>query len=135
MLCDQEELVPIVCPDGLTRMFAKGWPSAEASRGFSTDPNIGAKANIEPPLPNQFRQPREHSHYFKDCPFTEIDVYRTLELFGVTDQAIGHAIKKLLVAGGRGAGKDVRKDVKEAADTLIRWQQMRNEDDQVNVRK
>lgn len=84
----------------------------------------------EPP-----KAPREHSHYFKDCPFDEIDVYRTLELFGVTDQTIGHAIKKLLVAGGRGAGKDIRKDVKEAADTLIRWQQMRNEDDQVGVRK
>jgi len=70
---------------------------------------------------------REHSHYFKPCPYAEIDVYRVLELFGVTDQAIGHAIKKLLVAGGRGQ-KNIDKDVKEAIDTLKRWQEMRKED-------
>jgi hypothetical protein len=71
---------------------------------------------------------RKHSHYFKPCPFAYVDVYRVLELFKVTDQALGHAIKKLLVAGGRGAGKDIRQDVQEAIDTLTRWQEMRVED-------
>lgn len=71
---------------------------------------------------------RKHSHYFKPCPFDEIDIYRVLQIFGVTDQAIGHAVKKLLVAGGRGAGKDISQDVKEAADTLARWQEMRAEE-------
>lgn len=70
---------------------------------------------------------RKHSHYFKPCPFDEIDVYRVLERFNVTDQAIGHALKKLLVAGGRGH-KDIGKDVQEAIDTLERWQDMRDEE-------
>lgn len=75
--------------------------------------------------------PRKHNHYFKDIKgFDELDVYRVLERFNVTDQAIGHAIKKLLVAGGRGAGKDIRQDIGEAMDTLQRWQEMRAEDAQ-----
>ena len=71
---------------------------------------------------------REHSHYFKDVShLAEVDVYRVLELFNVTDQAIGHAVKKLLCSGGRGV-KDVAQDIKEARDTLTRWQEMRAED-------
>lgn len=73
--------------------------------------------------------PAKHGHYFKDVShLNSIDVYRTLQLFGVTDQAIGHATKKLLVAGGRGAGKSIDKDIQEAIDTLERWKAMRNED-------
>ncbi len=71
---------------------------------------------------------RKHGHYYRDVSSLKtIDVYRVLELFGVTDQALGHAIKKLLVAGGRGH-KDIDKDIQEAIDTLHRWQEMRAED-------
>jgi hypothetical protein len=71
---------------------------------------------------------RKHSHYFRKCPYDAVDVYRVLDLFAITDQALGHAIKKLLVAGGRGAGKDIGTDIQEAIDTLQRWQEMRQED-------
>lgn len=72
----------------------------------------------------------KHSHYHKDVSHLKsIDVYRTLELFGVTDQALGHAIKKLLCAGKRGAGKTFEQDVREAVDTLNRRLQMLAEDD------
>lgn len=72
---------------------------------------------------------RTHNHYFKDVSkLAEVDVYRVLELFKVTDQALGHAIKKLLVAGGRGAGKDMGRDVQEAIDTLTRRMEMWRED-------
>lgn len=77
---------------------------------------------------------RKHSHYFKPCPFDEIDVYRVLERFNVTDQAIGHALKKLLVAGGRGQ-KDIGKDVQEAIDTLERWKEMRAEEVEASARE
>lgn len=71
---------------------------------------------------------RKHNHYFKDVSKLEVlDVYRVLQLFNVTDPCLQHAIKKLLVAGGRGAGKDIQTDVKEAVDTLERWNEMRNE--------
>jgi hypothetical protein len=69
-----------------------------------------------------------YSHYHKFCPYEYVDVYRVLELFGVTDPCLQHAIKKLLVAGGRGA-KPAPKDIAEAIVTLTRWQQMRQEEE------
>lgn len=69
----------------------------------------------------------KHSHYFKSVKHLDhIDVYRVLDLFGVADNALGHAAKKILCAGIRGA-KDQAKDVQEAIDTLTRWQQMQAE--------
>lgn len=71
----------------------------------------------------------KHNHYFKDVTaFDVVDVYRVLQLFNVTDPCIQHAVKKLLVAGGRGAGKDIRKDVSEAIDSLARFLEMRDEE-------
>lgn len=71
---------------------------------------------------------RKHTHYFKSVRHLEsVDVYRVLSLFGVTDPCLQHAIKKLLVTGGRGA-KDETVDVQEAIDTLERWKEMRLED-------
>lgn len=70
----------------------------------------------------------KHSHYKKPVAGLQfVDVYRVLALFGVTDPCLQHAVKKLLVAGGRGA-KDISQDVQEAIDTLQRWQEMRAED-------
>jgi hypothetical protein len=69
----------------------------------------------------------EYGHYFRLVPFQLIDVYRVLLVFGVTDPCLQHAIKKLLVAGGRGH-KDSQKDIQEAIDSLKRWQQMRKEE-------
>jgi hypothetical protein len=72
---------------------------------------------------------RKHGHYYKGVHhLMDVDVYRVLSLFQVTDQALGHAIKKLLVAGGRGAGKGVQRDVREAIETLERWEEMLAED-------
>ena len=74
-------------------------------------------------------EPIKHSHYFKPViGLSHIDVYRVLELYNVTDPCIQHAVKKLLVAGGRGAGKDIGQDIQEAIDTLERWMAMREED-------
>lgn len=77
----------------------------------------------------------KHSHYHKDVSHLKsVDVYRVLELFGVTDQALGHAIKKLMCAGQRGAGKTFEQDVREAVDTLNRRLQMLAEDDNAAVK-
>lgn len=74
----------------------------------------------------------KHSHYKKPVAGLQfVDVYRVLGLFGVTDPCLQHAVKKLLVAGGRGA-KDISQDVQEAIDTLQRWQEMRAEDERMN---
>mgnify|MGYP007082305273 CR=1 FL=1 len=73
-------------------------------------------------------EPKAHNHYFKSVEGLDyIDVYRVLQLFSVIDPCIQHAIKKLLVAGGRGAGKSIEKDIQEAIDSLKRWQEMQTE--------
>lgn len=64
----------------------------------------------------------KHSHYFKDVSLlNSVDVYRVCALFEVDDPsgATQHAIKKLLCSGKRGV-KDVRQDLQEAVDTLVR---------------
>lgn len=72
---------------------------------------------------------RKHSHYFKSVEgLKDIDVYRVLQLFNVTDPCLQHTVKKLLVAGGRGGGKDITRDIQEAIDMLKRWQEMRAEE-------
>ena len=79
--------------------------------------------------PSDDANPRSHSHYFKSVRgLDEIDVYRVLELFHVSDPCIQHAVKKLLVLGGRGGGKSKERDVRETIDTLIRWLEIRSED-------
>lgn len=72
---------------------------------------------------------KEYNHYYKKVPegVEYIDVYRVLEMFDVTNPSIAHAVKKLLVAGGRGH-KDIKKDIKEAIVSLSRWVEMREEE-------
>lgn len=70
-----------------------------------------------------------YNHYFKRVPSKYIDIYRVLLVFEVDDPCISHAVKKLLVAGKRGA-KGIDKDIGEAIDSLRRWQEMREEERQ-----
>ncbi len=80
-------------------------------------------------LEHSMVEPRRHSHYFKDVEFLKsIDVYRVLDLFDVRHSTLQHAIKKLLVSGGRGGGKDAVVDVQEAIDSLDRYLEMVGED-------
>lgn len=96
-------------------------------------PDLNYNSLLEIDAAPQAVSGRKHAHYHKSVAhLSSIDVYRVLDLFQVTDQAIGHAIKKLLVAGNRGV-KDKDKDIQEAIDTLQRWQEMWAED--VGVQK
>lgn len=70
-----------------------------------------------------------HEHYFKDVTHLKtIDVYRVLDLFGVSNPCIQHAVKKLLCSGQRGV-KDTRQDVQEAITSLVRCLEMQTEDE------
>lgn len=71
---------------------------------------------------------RRHAHYFRALPTKEVDVYRVLKAFQVTDPAVAHAIKKLLMAGERGS-KTFRQDVLEASDSLGRCLEMLTEEE------
>lgn len=71
-----------------------------------------------------------NSPYFKDVQtLKSVDVYRVLVLFDVRSHPVGHAIKKLLCAGKRGA-KDYRQDLLEAKASIDRELAMLNEDEQ-----
>ena len=70
-----------------------------------------------------------HEHYFKDVTHLKtIDVYRVLDLFGVSNPCVQHAVKKLLCSGQRGV-KDTRQDVEEAITSLVRYLEMQTEDE------
>lgn len=71
---------------------------------------------------------REFSHYFRSVEhIDEVDIYRLLLLFGVTDPCLAHAIKKLIAAGGRGT-KSFETDVRESVKTLQRRLEILEED-------
>ena len=71
---------------------------------------------------------RKHEHYFKDVShLAEVDVYRVLELFHVTDPCLQHAIKKLLMPGNRGH-KNKLTDLKEAYQSIARAIELESED-------
>ena len=72
---------------------------------------------------------QNHDHYFKDVTHLKtIDVYRVLDLFGVLNPCVQHAVKKLLCSGQRGV-KDTRQDVQEAITSLVRCLEMQTEDE------
>lgn len=70
---------------------------------------------------------RKHNHYFKPCPFTEVDVYRVLKLYKVHDPCLQHIAKKALCAGERGH-KDMRRDLQDIVDTAQRAIDMLDEE-------
>lgn len=75
---------------------------------------------------DKVNQPK-HKHYFKDISkLDKLDVYRIIDLYEITDPCIQHALKKILVAGGRGH-KDITTDIQNVIDTLERWKEMQNE--------
>jgi hypothetical protein len=63
------------------------------------------------------------SDIYRDKAFVIIDVYDVLQAFNVTNPATAHAIKKLLVAGGRGY-KDVQQDLDEAIQSIQRAKEL-----------
>ena len=70
-----------------------------------------------------------YKKYFKDVSgYDVIDVYRVHRIFGLTDEVLCHASKKLLLSGVRTGGKTLAQDVKEARDSLNRWLEMLEEE-------
>lgn len=60
------------------------------------------------------------SRYHKSVAgYDTIDVYDVLRLYEVESHPVGHAIKKLLMAGRRGS-KGYRQDLQEAVDSIFR---------------
>lgn len=65
-------------------------------------------------------------YYDKKFGGKKIDVYRVLKIFGITEPAQQHAIKKLLRAGK--SIKSEKQDIDEVIDSLERWKEMIDEE-------
>ena len=90
---------------------------------------IGDKKILNKSSGQTLTNAQKFPHYYKDVNhLKEIDVYRVLDLFQVTNPCVQHAVKKLLVTGKRGA-KMYEKDIQEAIVTLQRHLEMLQEDD------
>jgi hypothetical protein len=76
------------------------------------------------------KPPRKHNHYYRPFPFDSIDPYRLGVVYDIKDPNVFHALKKLMVLGGRGA-KDAAHDVQDVIDTMERWKEMREEEAKV----
>ena len=66
-------------------------------------------------------------YYNKEFKGVLLDPYRVLKVYGITDPAHQHAVKKLLRAGG--SIKDIKQDIQEVIDTLNRMLKMQEEDE------
>lgn len=76
---------------------------------------------------------KKYPKYYKSTEgMNEIDVYAVHKLFNIQDPsgAIQHASKKLLLSGARTGNKSAYKDIEEARDTLTRWLQLHQEENQ-----
>ena len=71
--------------------------------------------------------PVKSNPYRKKFPYNEIDIYRILRLYEVTDPCVQHAVKKLLCAGKRGS-KNYYQDIDEAKQTLERFGELNVEE-------
>lgn len=70
----------------------------------------------------------KYPHYYKDVRHLAVlDVYRIIDLWGMTNGCQQHSLKKVMLPGQR-KKNDLRKDVREARDTLNRWLEMLDED-------
>lgn len=65
-------------------------------------------------------------HYSFTYKGVRIDPYRIFEIYGITNSAQQHAIKKLLRAGN--SNKSLKQDIAETIMTLNRWLDMMEED-------
>jgi hypothetical protein len=70
-----------------------------------------------------------HEHYFIDVSaYDRVDVYRLIELAGITCPVAQHVFKKAFATGNRGH-KDLRRDWQDIADSAARRLQMISEDE------
>lgn len=65
-------------------------------------------------------------HYSFEYKGVRMDPYRIFKIYGITDPAQQHAIKKLLRAGQ--STKSLKQDIAETILTLNRWLDMMEED-------
>lgn len=70
---------------------------------------------------------RKHSHYFREFPYDNIDVYRIIETFEITCPAAQHILKKVIATGKRGH-KDLQRDWQDIVDSAQRKIEMLEED-------
>lgn len=59
--------------------------------------------------------------------FAVVDIYRIQRLYGMTDPALNHGMKKIMAPGLRKGGKSRRQDIEEAIYSLQRFLELEDE--------
>jgi len=91
-------------------------------------------AKARPDTPDRKQQSHKeaamsHEHYFIDVSaYDRVDVYRLIELAGITCPVAQHVFKKAFATGKRGH-KDLRRDWQDIADSAARRLQIISEDE------
>lgn len=87
---------------------------------------------LDPSDPQPEDEGDYNDYYIDVSDDNAVDVYAIHNKFQVSDHSgcLQHASKKILLAGVRTGGKSKYKDIKEARDTLNRWLEINNENDQ-----
>ena len=76
-------------------------------------------------------KPDIHSHYFRYVGGLEyIDYYRLADLYAINHPCQAHVFKKIICTGERGH-KELQHDIQDMIDTLERWKDMIQEDEQI----
>jgi hypothetical protein len=76
----------------------------------------------------------KYPKYYKRVPegASVLDIYAVCKMFDVTDAALSHSLKKIMLPGTRTGGKSRYDDIKEARDTLNRWLELNKGQDSAN---
>ena len=120
------------CYGSSTYSPKKGWPvyANQETTTILADNIVNWKLPIKSAAePIKDTPVKKHGHYYKNVSNLDwIDVYRVIDLFGVKDACLQHAIKKLLVTGGRDGNKSSEQDVRDVIASCNRWLEMQVED-------
>lgn len=102
-----------VAGDGLNRMEV--WRNMSEELPRPSEDWVRIYGDFPQPDPYQFT-----------CNGVKLDPYRVARIYGITDPVIFQALKKLLRCGRK--HKDIKTDVREAVTSLLRWEEMNEED-------
>lgn len=76
----------------------------------------------------------KHDHYYVDVPYERVDVYRMIEIIGITCPVAQHVFKKAWACGKRGY-KDLKTDWLDILDQAKRKLEMLQEDELLKQEK
>lgn len=128
-----DKACPLVCSCGGTRISAAPWPTPPFEVNYSCGHNVRLFGEMIWDVPYLQQSSIfdtgvsvQLDPYQFTCNGMKLDPYRVARIYDITDPVIFQALKKLLRCGRK--HKDMATDVREAVTSLLRWEEMNQED-------